>query len=123
MIKEALLVGVGGFAGSVLRYLISTVMIGASASHFMPWGTLTVNASGSMLIGVFLAAAGQGNWYFLLIAGFCGGYTTFSAFSAELLGMLRVGNNVQAAVYIAASVLICVAAVWVGMTLGQRIKL
>lgn len=123
MIREALLVGVGGFAGSILRYIISTVMIGASASYFMPWGTLTVNASGSLLIGVFLAVASQGNWYFLLVAGFCGGYTTFSTFSTELLNMVKAGNNVQAALYIAASVLICVAAVWVGMTLGQKIKM
>lgn len=123
MIREALLVGAGGFAGSMLRYIISAVMIGASASHFMPWGTLTVNASGLLLIGVFLAVAGQGNWYFLLIAGFCGGYTTFSALSAELLNMVRAGSNLQAAVYIAASVMICVAAVWIGVTFGQKIKL
>lgn len=123
MIKEILLVGVGGFAGSVLRYVVSTVMIGSPASYLMPWGTLTVNASGSLLIGVFLAVAGQGSLYFLLIAGFCGGYTTFSAFSAELLYMVKAGNNVQAIIYIAASVLICLIAVWVGMTLGQRIKI
>lgn len=123
MIKEALLVGGGGFAGSILRYVISAAMAGACAPCYMPLGTLTVNASGSLLIGIFLAVAGQGGWYFLLIAGFCGGYTTFSTFSAELFNMVKAGSNTQAAVYVAASVLICVTAVWIGMTLGQKIKI
>lgn len=122
MIRNTLLVGIGGFAGSILRYVISYLMTTPGA-HYMPWGTLTVNVSGSLLIGIFLAIAGSGNWYFLLIAGFCGGFTTFSAFSAELFNMLKAGDAERAAVYIAASVLICVAAVWAGMMIGQRIKL
>lgn len=122
MLKEALLVGSGGFAGSVARYFISMVMIGAKTTHFLPWGTFAVNGAGSLLIGFFLAVAGEGHWYFLLIAGFCGGFTTFSTFSSELLGMMRGAHYVQAALYIALSVVVCVAAVWMGMLIGEKLK-
>lgn len=121
MIKEVLLVGMGGFVGSVLRYLVSVAMSG-SVTGILPWATFTVNGVGSLLIGIFLAVAGQGSWYFLLVAGFCGGFTTFSAFSAELFAMVRGGNYGQAGIYIVASVAVCILAVWLGMTLGKLIK-
>ena len=121
MVKEALLVGAGGFAGSIARYLISAVMIGSQTSHFIPWGTFTVNAVGSLLIGILLSVfSPAGTLYFLCIAGFCGGFTTFSAFSADLLAMLRAAQYLQSAVYIAASVAICLLAVWAGFHLGEK---
>jgi CrcB protein len=121
MVKEVLLVGTGGFVGSALRYLVSIMMSG-SAAGMLPWATFTVNGAGSLLIGLFLALMGQGSWYFLLVAGFCGGFTTFSTFSAELFAMVRNGNYGQAGIYIAASIVICVLAVWLGMTLGKMMK-
>lgn len=121
MLKEVLLVGAGGFAGSAARYLVSAVMIGTQPAHFLPWGTLTVNGAGALLIGFFLAVAGQGSWYYLLVAGFCGGFTTFSTFSAELLGMLRQEEWLQSAAYIAASIAICVTLVWIGMMMGAKV--
>ena len=120
MVKEILLVGTGGFAGSALRYLVSVAMAGTQV--FLPWGTFTVNAVGSLLIGFLMSVLGQGAWYFLLVAGFCGGFTTFSAFSAELFGMIRSGNYGQAGIYIVLSIVVCVAAVWLGMLIGGKLK-
>ncbi len=122
MINEVLLVGAGGFAGSALRYLVSVAMAGTAGGSGLPWATFTVNGAGSLLIGVVLAlTGGQGGWYFLLAAGLCGGFTTFSAFSAELLAMVRDGNYGQAGLYIAASIAVCLLAVWLGFTLGKLI--
>lgn len=75
-----------------------------------------------MLIGVFLTITGAGNGYFLLVTGFCGGFTTFSAFSAELLAMVRQAHYLQSALYIVASIAVCVAAVWLGTIIGERFK-
>lgn len=118
MIKEILLVGTGGFAGSVLRYLVSVILPGVQSGGF-PWATFTVNGTGSLLIGIFLAAVGEGNLYFLLIAGFCGGFTTFSAFSSEMLILMRNGNYATAGLYAMTSLVICIAAVWLGILIGK----
>lgn len=118
MIKEILLVGTGGFAGSVLRYLVSVAM----SSCAFPWGTFTVNASGSLIIGILLASVAPGGWHLLLIAGFCGGFTTFSAFSAQMFEMVREGNYATAALYMIASVAVCMAAVWMGVMLVKWLR-
>lgn len=118
MIKEVLLVGAGGFVGSALRYIVSMAMVGSG----LPWATFTVNAMGSLLIGVVIAlTGGHGGWYFLLAVGLCGGFTTFSTFSTELFAMVREGNYGQAGIYVAASVAICLLAVWLGLILGKLI--
>lgn len=121
MIKAALLVGAGGFAGSVCRYLISVAMAGASWNAPLPVATFTVNALGSLLIGLFLILTGEGGWFFLCVTGFCGGFTTFSAFSAELFAMFREGQYGYGLLYVALSVAVCALMVWAGMAIGQRI--
>ena len=123
MIKEAILVGIGGFVGSISRYLVSMAMIGWLPGAVLPAGTFTVNAVGSFLIGLFLAVIGEGSWYYLCITGFCGGFTTFSTFSAELVGMLRSAHYGQSILYIIASIVICLAAAWLGMYSGNRFNL
>jgi CrcB protein len=83
MSNSILLVGLGGASGSILRYLLQRTL---NVSHF-PYGTLVVNISGCLLIGILwgllsksiLSEAGG----ILLMTGFCGGFTTFSAFSYE----------------------------------------
>ena len=106
--------GLGGFAGSVLRY-----MAGRWLSGGFPWGTLAVNVAGCLLIGLIHALVERGNLSspelrLLLTAGFCGGFTTFSALMGENLAMLRAGELVPFAFYTAGSVLLGLAAVWLG---------
>lgn len=118
MLVNILWIALGGAAGSVLRYLISVVVPAGSG---VPWGTLTVNVAGSMLIGVALANISRGETgHFLGVIGFCGGFTTFSTFSAELLGMIREGDYGVAAAYAAASIVVCVVAVGVGLLVKFR---
>ena len=120
MAKEIILVGIGGFAGSILRYLVSVFMIQYCAGSILPAGTFTVNAIGSFLIGILLATTGGSGWYYLCVTGFCGGFTTFSTFSAEVVNLLRASHYGQSLLYIAASIIVCALAAWGGMMLGQR---
>lgn len=120
MLKEIILVGTGGFAGSVLRYLISAAMFSTALRTGFPLGTFIVNASGSLLIGILFASLPTGGWQTLLITGLCGGFTTFSAFSLESLRLLRGGDYGMAALYVLASVAICILFVWLGMAAAGR---
>lgn len=122
MIKNILMVGIGGFAGSILRYVISSVMIGSG--HFaFPLGTCTVNVIGSLLIGIMLATLNGGTWFYICVIGFCGGFTTFSTFSAELFQMVRSQHYAMAFGYMAISVIVCLAAVGIGIYLGEKLNL
>lgn len=120
-IKNILLVGTGGFAGSICRFIISAFMANTQNVLSFPLGTFTVNSAGSLIIGFVMACVGpQHAAYLLLATGFCGGFTTFSTFSLETFGMIKDGNYAQSAVYIMLSVIICVTMVWVGMYLGHK---
>lgn len=89
LIKNILLVAAGGMTGSVLRYLVSTLVKHES----FPSATLIVNLTGSLLIGVIMGYLAQkhhlGDWRLFLATGICGGFTTFSAFSWESLQLLE----------------------------------
>lgn len=106
------LVFCGGGAGSIVRYAISLLLNG----HGWPWGTLAVNVIGSFLIGLVGSFAGRGviseEMRLFLAVGLCGGFTTFSTFSNECVAMLRNGDWIIAAVYIAVSVAAGIFAVW-----------
>jgi CrcB protein len=100
-VSAALLVGIGGAAGSILRYLVSVAAHSALGAGF-PWGTLAVNALGSAAIGA-LASLGLGhNQWLLLVTGLLGGFTTFSAFSLEAAQLWQRAPWL-AALYVAAS--------------------
>ena len=120
--KAILIIGTGGFIGSVLRYLLSAVIHNKFISAF-PYGTLSVNIIGCFVIGLILALAEKGNinadYRIFLVTGMCGGFTTFSAFSAETLGLFRTGETIQGFVYIAASVVLGVLATLLGFTLAK----
>lgn len=119
MLKNILLVGLGGGIGSMLRYLIG---LGCGLLHWASWiSTLSVNALGSFLIGIFLSACGSGDWKLLLVVGLCGGFTTYSTFSAQSLDMLRSGNFLGASGYILGMLLLCLLCVWAGSCLGHRL--
>ncbi len=123
---KLLFVGLGGFAGSVLRYLISSWMQPASGSVAFPWGTLLVNVLGCFVIGTLSYLAdvrgllGPDARLFLIV-GLLGGFTTFSAFGNETMNLLRDGENLVAAANIVTSVALCLAAVWAGRVLAIAI--
>jgi CrcB protein len=102
-IRDLLLVASGGAIGSTLRYLVSeSAQLVLSAAVF-PLGTLAVNISGSLLIGLFAGLAEYRQMFgsgarLLLVVGVLGGYTTFSAFSLETLSLLRSGQSLLALV-------------------------
>ncbi len=118
--SNLLWVGMGGFVGSALRYLISAAVIALRLDTPLPIATLTVNIVGSFIIGLLLAILDSNSLYYLLVVGLCGGFTTFSTFSADTLALLRTGHYSWAIGYIMLSVVLCLAAVWVGTLIGTR---
>jgi CrcB protein len=93
MLRTILLVGSGGFIGSVMRYLVQYYMEKNLESTF-PWGTFIANVAGSFIIGMVFALAEKGNlmnaeWRIFLAVGICGGFTTFSSFAYNNLSMLN----------------------------------
>lgn len=121
-----LAVTIGGGLGSLGRYLIGSVWLPAAGPHAVPWGTLTVNIGGSFLYGLVFAvltqylppdSEGGATLRVALLAGFLGGFTTFSSFSFETVRLLQEGQLALAVAYVLGSVLSCVAAVWLGLQL------
>ena len=114
-----LLIALGGAAGSLLRYLIGGAVQRMSAGGF-PIGTMFVNVSGCFLIGIlvrqFLNMQISPELRALLIVGFCGGFTTFSTFSAETLGLIEGGEYGRATGYVILSVVLCLTSTFMGMT-------
>jgi CrcB protein len=112
------LIAAGGAVGSALRYLIGGAIQRSSASGF-PVGTMFVNIAGCFLIGVFvrylLNMQTSAELRALLIVGFCGGFTTFSTFSFETVGLIEGGEYARAATYIVGSVVLCLMATFAGM--------
>ena len=118
-------VAIGGALGSVARFGLDG-LISARLGATFPWGTLAINVTGSFLIGVFAAYAdadgrvmiAPGVRQFLMI-GICGGFTTFSAFSLQTLRLAQDREWLYAGGYVLLSVVLCLAAVWLGYLLGS----
>ena len=124
MVKEILLVGVGGGAGSILRYLTSRTTVQLFDTQWYFLGTFAVNIIGCFLIGLFsgfLMSYYPNNQLlkFLFITGFCGGYTTFSAFAFENLRLIELEQWWLLLAYVLASVVVGIIAVWLGMKIVQ----
>lgn len=123
MIKDLLLVGVGGGIGSMLRYLTSRFSVRFISSEWALVGTFIVNVVGCFIIGL-LAGWLLFNMYksqqlpLLLVTGFCGGYTTFSAFAFENVQLLQSGHLFYSILYIIASISVGLLAVWGGIKLS-----
>lgn len=103
-----LLVAAGGAVGSVLRYAVALLLLPLAGTGF-PWPTLAVNLVGSALIGIAAGAGLEGHARLLVVTGFLGGFTTFSAFSLET-GALFERSPLLAAAYVLASVGLGIAA-------------
>ena len=112
-----LAIAFGGAAGSVLRYVMGRMIQTGSPSGF-PVGTLAVNVIGSLLIGVLARLyLGHETWRVAqagLIVGFCGGFTTFSTFSMETVGLMAGGHALRAVTYALMSNILCLAATALG---------
>lgn len=118
MLKQLLLIGTGGFIGSVARYLVSR--LNTRIEWFaIPIGTLTVNVVGSLLIGFLIGISEKSpiltvEWRMFLMVGLCGGFTTFSSFSGENLVLLKNGQILPLLLYTGLSILLGFAAVYLG---------
>jgi fluoride exporter len=118
---QALLVAVGGAIGSLLRYYVGLGSVRLMGPGF-PWGTLTVNVVGCFIIGVFAEMIARRfnasvELRLLLITGFLGGFTTFSAFSLDAISLFERGEIFAGGIYIAASVGLSMLAVMAGLGL------
>ncbi len=123
MSKILLLVGCGGFIGSVARFWCQQLALKHLVLTF-PYGTFFVNISGSFLIGLIYGLSEKGGWLtpewrFFLATGFCGGFTTFSTFSYESLTLMREGNYLNLGLYIALSVFLGLAAAFLGIVVSK----
>lgn len=123
MSRLLVFVGIGGFAGSVLRYLTSGYVQQLTQSGTFSYGTLVVNAQGCFSIGLLSQLAESrgllsAETRALLIPGFLGGFTTFSTFSNETLNLFRDSQNLLGYLNIGANVLLGLGAVWLGRILA-----
>jgi fluoride exporter len=119
MFKTVLFIAFGGAIGSVLRYLTTLFVTRYWPTHF-PLATFITNILGCFLIGLFIGILEKNNvtnsnlkWF--LVTGFCGGYTTFSAFGFENYSLLQNNNSLLAFIYLGLSIVVGLIAVWLGL--------
>lgn len=113
-----LLVGCGGFVGSALRYAVT--LLGHRVSLFYSHGTLWANIGGCLLLGVLTALAGRSETLtpqvrLMLATGLCGGFTTMSSFTQEVIFFIERTAYLHAAAYMAATLLCCMGSFCVGL--------
>ncbi len=121
MFLNIMTVAAGSAVGGVLRYLVAYLSRGYPAAF--PYWTLLVNVGGGFLIGlgaVLLSDSERGR--LLLATGFCGGFTTFSAFSLETLELIGEDAGGLALANIALNVILSIGACWAGSALGTRLS-
>lgn len=109
MLRALLLVGIGGCFGSMARYAVS-MLLGKTSSSSFPIATFSVNLIGCFIIGLLFGLGSKTSWsqgdgWLILATGFCGGFTTFSAFALENSNLFDKNLSVTALLYIALSVI------------------
>ena len=122
--KSFILVFLGGGLGSGLRYLVAIAM--NQYSKVLPFGTFTVNMLGCLLIGLVLGYVQKentltSNQTLLLATGFCGGFTTFSAFASENLELIRNGELFNFSIYAIGSVFLGIVLILIGYLLVNKL--
>ncbi len=125
MLRTLLIVGTGGFIGSVMRYLVQYYVEKGMTSTF-PLGTLIANIAGSFIIGIVFALAEKGNllnaeWRIFLAVGICGGFTTFSSFAYNNFMMIKEHNFMQLFINVGGSLFFGILAVYLGIILVRSI--
>ncbi len=118
MWQNMILIGTGGFFGSVLRYGTNEMVLKLIETN-KPLGTFAVNVVGSFIIGIVLGLFENGtlisaNWKMFLAVGFCGGFTTFSSFALENLSMMQAQQFFTSILYIVISIFVGLLAVYSG---------
>lgn len=122
--EKLLFIGLGGFLGSISRYMLSRLVYHSIGETF-PYGTLAVNIIGCFLIGLLMSLMNerlfvQPNVRMFLIIGLLGGFTTFSSFSFETFELMRSGQLAAAGANIVFSIVGCVMATWCGYIIGKN---
>jgi fluoride exporter len=123
MIKSILMVGFGGAAGSILRFAIQKILQPQSVPSF-PAGTFLINIVGCFLIGILWGITSRSDSWneeikLLLMTGLCGGFTTFSAFTLEGIGLLKENKTGLFLVYIGGTVILGLSATYIGIRLSK----
>jgi fluoride exporter len=121
-------VAIGGALGSMGRFWLNGIV----SRHFgetFPWGTMLINISGSLLIGLFATLTGTDGRFFIpasfrtfFMVGICGGYTTFSSFSLQTLNLANNGEWLRAGANVLLSVVLCLAGVWLGFLFANHLN-
>jgi CrcB protein len=124
-VGKFLIVGIGGFIGSILRFWLATY-IGQRMGTRFPYGTFLVNVTGSFLVGFVMAVLTEKtqlspNWRYLIPIGFIGGYTTFSTFEYETLRAVQDGQFTIGTLNVVLSIVVGFLMVWTGAIVGKTV--
>ena len=122
---QIIAIATGGAIGALMRYWVSTGVHNLAGRTF-PYGTLTVNVVGSLLIGLLYVMFNERfevgpQWRALLLVGVLGAFTTFSTFSMETLELLEKGDMLRALMNVLLNVVLCVFAAWIGVLVARAV--
>lgn len=123
--QQLLAIAGGGALGAIFRFGMSNGVYRLLGKDF-PYGTLLVNVLGSLLMGLFFVVlvermAVSAEWRLALLVGLLGSFTTFSTFSIETLALFDAGLPLKAMLNIVLSVVLCLTATWLGITIGRQL--
>jgi len=124
-LKMLIFIACGGALGAVMRYAVANGVHQVLGRGF-PYGTLTVNVFGSLMIGFLYIVmlermVLEPHWRALIITGFLGALTTFSTFSLETFQLIEDGAMMKATANVASNVVLCLATCWLGIILGRQL--
>jgi CrcB protein len=124
-VETLLIIGLGGFVGANLRYMVSVWAAERFGVGF-PWGTLIINFTGSLLLALFLAWLNNHvtidpRWRLFIAVGFFGAYTTYSTYANETVALMQANDWIGALGNILGTNLVCIVGALVGLALGNRL--